>query len=80
MCVFYKTNYICVYIYVVCSLGDMLFYESSKCFHGRPIPFEGGEGAYYTSVFSHYYPEGWVVSYALHIIYIIIIYLNFSYF
>eukprot|EP00594_Rhizosolenia_setigera_P008664 CAMPEP_0178967856 /NCGR_PEP_ID=MMETSP0789-20121207/17869_1 /TAXON_ID=3005 /ORGANISM="Rhizosolenia setigera, Strain CCMP 1694" /LENGTH=391 /DNA_ID=CAMNT_0020653597 /DNA_START=72 /DNA_END=1247 /DNA_ORIENTATION=+ len=42
--------------------GDMLFYESSKCFHGRPIPFEGGEGAYYTSVFSHYYPEGWVPS------------------
>jgi hypothetical protein len=37
--------------------GDMLFYESSKCFHGRPRRFNG---SWYTSVFVHYYPEtGW---------------------
>jgi hypothetical protein len=35
--------------------GDMLFYESSKCFHGRPRPFNG---SWYTSVFAHYYPVG----------------------
>ena len=33
--------------------GDLLFYESSKCFHGRPKKFNG---SWYTSVFSHYYP------------------------
>lgn len=36
--------------------GDMLFYESSKCMHGRPSKFNG---AYYSSVFTHYYPVGW---------------------
>lgn len=37
--------------------GDMLFYESSKCFHGRPKRFKG---SWYTSVFVHYYPKyGW---------------------
>mmetsp|Transcript_1916 Transcript_1916/g.3780 ORF Transcript_1916/g.3780 Transcript_1916/m.3780 type:complete len:121 (+) Transcript_1916:137-499(+) len=35
----------------------MLFYESSKCFHGRPKVFNG---SWYTSVFVHYYPKfGW---------------------
>ncbi len=28
--------------------GDILFYESSKCFHGRPQTFVGG---YYASIF-----------------------------
>lgn len=38
--------------------GDILFYESSKCLHGRPIPFEG---TWYTSLFLHYYPkENWI--------------------
>ena len=37
--------------------GDMLFYESSKCWHGRPKPFRG---TWYTSLFVHYYPSrGW---------------------
>jgi hypothetical protein len=37
--------------------GDMLFYESSKCIHGRPRPFNG---SWYTSIFVHYYPaENW---------------------
>jgi hypothetical protein len=38
---------------VVLTRGDMLFYESSKCFHGRPRPFRG---TWYTSVFVHYHP------------------------
>jgi hypothetical protein len=43
---------------VVLTPGDILFYESSKCFHGRPKPFNG---SWYTSVFVHYYPEeGWI--------------------
>jgi hypothetical protein len=39
---------------VVLTPGDMLFYESSKCFHGRPHKFVG---SWYTSVFVHYYPD-----------------------
>jgi len=35
--------------------GDMLLYESSKNFHGRPTKFDG---SWYTSLFVHYYPEG----------------------
>eukprot|EP01083_Nonionella_stella_P250910 866296_1 len=36
--------------------GDMLFYESSKCFHGRPAQMNG---EYYSSLFTHYYPKEW---------------------
>ncbi|CAB9515879.1 expressed unknown protein [Seminavis robusta] len=36
--------------------GDMLLYESAKCLHGRPIPFEG---SWYTSLFLHYSPQDW---------------------
>mmetsp|Transcript_21152 Transcript_21152/g.43528 ORF Transcript_21152/g.43528 Transcript_21152/m.43528 type:complete len:394 (-) Transcript_21152:155-1336(-) len=38
---------------VTLKSGDLLFYESSKCFHGRPRPFNG---SWYSSVFVHYYP------------------------
>jgi hypothetical protein len=42
---------------VILTPGDMLFYESSKCFHGRPKKFNG---SWYSSVFVHYYPlHGW---------------------
>lgn len=42
---------------VILTPGDILFYESSKCFHGRPRPFRG---SWYTSVFVHYFPlDGW---------------------
>ncbi|KAL7569909.1 hypothetical protein ACA910_008573 [Epithemia clementina (nom. ined.)] len=42
---------------VILTPGDMLFYESSKCWHGRPKPFRG---TWYTSLFVHYYPsDGW---------------------
>eukprot|EP00927_Polykrikos_kofoidii_P051919 TRINITY_DN4569_c0_g1_i1.p1 TRINITY_DN4569_c0_g1~~TRINITY_DN4569_c0_g1_i1.p1 ORF type:complete len:510 (-),score=61.39 TRINITY_DN4569_c0_g1_i1:37-1566(-) len=33
--------------------GEMLFYESSKCLHGRPRPMKG---RWYASVFVHYKP------------------------
>jgi hypothetical protein len=36
--------------------GDLLFYESSKCLHGRPRTFNG---SWYSSIFVHYYPKGW---------------------
>jgi hypothetical protein len=42
---------------VILTPGDMLFYESSKCFHGRPRRFNG---SWYSSLFVHYYPtDGW---------------------
>lgn len=41
---------------VLLEPGDLLFYESSKCWHGRPKRFKG---SWYTSVFIHYYPKGW---------------------
>lgn len=34
--------------------GDVLLYESSKCWHGRPRRMDGN---WYTSVFVHYYPQ-----------------------
>lgn len=43
---------------VVLESGDMLFYESSKCFHGRPHTFKG---SWYSSIFTHYSPVGWEV-------------------
>ena len=45
----YKGNTNQVYL----EPGDLLFYESSKCFHGRPQTFIGG---YYASLFMHYRP------------------------
>jgi hypothetical protein len=43
---------------VVLTPGDLLFYESSKVFHGRPQRFKG---SWYSSVFVHYYPKyGWM--------------------
>lgn len=42
---------------VILTPGDILFYESSKCFHGRPRKLNG---SWYSSVFVHYYPKyGW---------------------
>ena len=40
---------------VLLEPGDLLFYESSKCWHGRPKRFKG---SWYTSVFLHFYPKG----------------------
>ena len=36
--------------------GDMLLYESSKNYHGRPQKFNG---KWYSSIFVHYYPTDW---------------------
>ena len=36
--------------------GDMLLYESSKCYHGRPRTFNG---EWYASLFLHWYPVDW---------------------
>jgi len=36
--------------------GEMLFYESTKCMHGRPRPLKG---RFYASLFMHYHPVGW---------------------
>lgn len=36
--------------------GEMMFYESAKCFHRRSIPMRGD---YYGSVFLHYRPKNW---------------------
>ena len=41
---------------VTLESGDLLLYESSKVYHGRPKPFEG---SWYTSLFLHYYPMEW---------------------
>ena len=39
---------------VILTPGDILFYESSKCFHGRPRRLNG---SWYSSLFVHYYPK-----------------------
>jgi hypothetical protein len=36
--------------------GDLLLYESSKCYHGRPRPFNGD---WYSSLFLHWHPVDW---------------------
>jgi len=37
------------------SPGDMVFYESARCMHGRPEPLQG---QFYVNLFSHYRPVG----------------------
>lgn len=41
------------YSYVTMQPGHMLFYESAKCLHGRPAPFEGDS---YANLFLHFKP------------------------
>lgn len=36
--------------------GDVVFYESTTCLHGRPTPFEG---EYYRNMYIHFKPENW---------------------
>lgn len=40
---------------VILHSGDILLYESSKCWHGRPKRLNG---SFYSSIFAHYYPKG----------------------
>jgi hypothetical protein len=44
---------------IIMTSGDLVFYESSKLFHGRPSKFHG---SWYSSLFLHYYPKGWDTS------------------
>ena len=39
--------------YVNMKPGDMLLYESARCLHGRPQPFEGDS---YANIFLHFKP------------------------
>jgi len=36
--------------------GDVVFYESTTCLHGRPTPFNG---YYYRNMYIHFKPEKW---------------------
>jgi hypothetical protein len=36
--------------------GDVVFYESTTCLHGRPTPFDG---YYYRNMYIHFKPEKW---------------------
>jgi len=40
--------------------GEMLLYESARCPHARPLPLQGNA---YCSLFLHYMPTGWDVTY-----------------
>jgi len=37
--------------------GDVVYYESAKCLHGRNKPLQG-KGAHYVNLFTHYRPVG----------------------
>jgi hypothetical protein len=42
---------------IIMEPGDVVYYESARCLHGRPTPFNG---KYYANVFVHFKPaEGW---------------------
>lgn len=59
-CLYFSSNPVFLLIdthEIVLTSGDIIFYESSKVFHGRPQRFKG---SWYSSVFVHYYPKfGW---------------------
>lgn len=40
---------------VVMEEGDIVFYESARCLHGRMAPLQG---EYYVNIFTHYRPIG----------------------
>ena len=37
--------------------GDIVFYESAKCLHGRMAPLTG-KNSYFVNLFAHYRPDG----------------------
>jgi len=41
---------------VIMKPGDIVYYESAKCLHGRNRPL-AGEDAYYVNLFTHYRPK-----------------------
>mmetsp|Transcript_36452 Transcript_36452/g.53441 ORF Transcript_36452/g.53441 Transcript_36452/m.53441 type:complete len:560 (-) Transcript_36452:131-1810(-) len=42
---------------VIMTPGDIVYYESARCLHGRNRPLQGS-GAYYVNLFAHYRPKG----------------------
>ena len=40
---------------ITMDVGDIVYYESARCLHGRMQPLEGG---YYVNLFAHYRPVG----------------------
>lgn len=47
---------------IVLDEGEMLLYESARCPHGRPTPLNGDA---YCSLFLHYQPIDWTVTYQM---------------
>ena len=43
---------------VLLAPGEMLFYESAKCLHGRPYPLNGSS---FVAIFLHFKPTDWKV-------------------
>lgn len=41
---------------ITMEYGDVIFYESTTCFHGRPTPFEGES---HKNMYIHFKPERW---------------------
>lgn len=39
--------------------GELMFYESAKCYHQRKVPMKG---RYYASIFMHYRPKDWTMT------------------
>jgi len=42
---------------ITMEYGDVVFYESTTCLHGRPTPFDGD---YYRNMYIYFKPEQWV--------------------
>lgn len=41
---------------IILSPGEVLFYESSRCYHGRPYKLKGN---YFANIFAHTRPKDW---------------------
>jgi prolyl 4-hydroxylase len=41
---------------IILKPGEVLFYESAKCYHGRPYPLKGDR---YANIFAHTRPRNW---------------------
>ena len=41
---------------ITMEYGDIVFYESTTCLHGRPTKYEG---EYYRNMYVHFKPERW---------------------
>ena len=51
---------VCTYTYILCNvcyIGDIVYYESARCLHGRMEPLSG-KGSFFVNLFAHYRPVG----------------------